>query len=180
MQYPKPIISPEKKPMLNALGWGISIIVLLVVGLMRQKFETSVDFTWLPKIYSSLNAMTAILLLIGLAQVKKKRFGNHQKVMMLAMVTSLLFLIGYVIYHATTPETQYCGEGFIRYIYFTLLISHIILAAIIFPFILFTFIRAVVGEFERHKKLARIVFPLWLYVAFTGPILYFMLYPCYK
>ena len=96
------------------------------------------------------------------------------------MGLSLLFLLSYVAYHTTTEETKYCAEGAIRYVYFFLLITHVVLAGIIFPFILFTFVRAVTGQFDRHKKLAKYVYPLWLYVAITGPVLFLMLMPCYK
>ena len=181
MNYPKPIVNPKKRKMLVNMAWAISAVVLLVVGTMRRiKIETSIDFSWLPGFYSVINAIVAILLIIGLVLIRKKQIGRHQKVMFLAMILSLLFLVAYVIYHITTPETTFCREGNIRYIYFALLISHVVLAAIIFPFILFTFIRAAVGDYVRHKKMAKVVFPFWLYVAITGPLLYIMLYPCYN
>jgi putative membrane protein len=95
------------------------------------------------------------------------------------MFTSALFLLSYVLYHFTTPETRFGGEGVIRYIYFFILITHIILAALTLPFILLTFNRAYTDQFDRHRKMARWVFPLWLYVAVTGPICYLMLKPYY-
>jgi len=95
------------------------------------------------------------------------------------MTTSALFLICYVVYHFTTPETPYCGEGNIRYLYFFLLITHILLAGGILPFILLTFNRGWLGIVDRHRKMARWVFPLWLYVAISGPVIYLMLKPCY-
>ncbi|MCL4157717.1 UNVERIFIED_CONTAM: hypothetical protein GTU68_034633 [Idotea baltica] len=104
----------------------------------------------------------------------------HRKLMTTAMLLSALFLLSYVVYHFTTPETKFCGEGAIRMVYFFFLITHIILAAAILPFILFTYIRAYTNQFEKHVKLARWVFPLWLYVAVTGPILFLMLSPCYN
>ena len=99
--------------------------------------------------------------------------------MIVAMTCSFIFLTMYIVYHTTTPETKYCGEGNIRYVYFFLLISHVILAAVIFPFILFTFIRGYTFQVEKHKKMAKWVFPFWLYVAVTGPVLYIMLNPCF-
>jgi putative membrane protein len=95
------------------------------------------------------------------------------------MVCSALFLISYVLYHFTTPETRYGGQGTMRAIYFFFLITHVVLAAVTLPFILLTFTRAYTNQFERHKKMARWVFPLWLYVAVTGPICYLMLRPYY-
>ena len=100
--------------------------------------------------------------------------------MTLAMISSLLFLLGYVLYHITNADTKFGGVGTIRPIYFFLLITHIVLAAVIFPFILFTYIRAFTGQFIRHKKMARWVYWFWLYVAVTGPVLYLMIKPYYK
>ena len=99
--------------------------------------------------------------------------------MQIAILGSALFLILYVLYHFTSTETSYCGEGNWRYVYFFILITHIVLAAVILPFILFTYIRAYIGDFSRHKKLAKRVWPLWVYVSMTGPIVYLMLRPCY-
>ncbi len=179
-QFPAPVVSPDKKKVLNIVAWVITAVVLLVVAGMRQiKIETSVDFSWLSTFHSTVNGLTALILVYGLILVKRHKYEQHQKVMFLAMIFSLIFLASYVVYHITTKETAYCGEGAIRYIYFALLISHVLLAAIIFPFILFTFIRAITGQYARHKKLAKIVFPFWLYVAVTGPVLYLMLLPCF-
>jgi putative membrane protein len=126
-----------------------------------------------------LNAVTAVILLIAFWHIKNGRVEQHRKAIYLAMATSALFLLSYVLYHFTTPETKYGGEGTMRMIYFFLLITHVILAAVILPFVLFTFTRAYTNQFERHKKMARWVFPLWLYVAITGPICYLMLKPYY-
>ena len=148
---------------------------------MRQiKIETSIDFTFLPPFYSTLNALTAIVLIIAFYFIKQKNVEAHRKSMYVAIALSVLFLLCYVLYHITTPETKYCGEGSIRIVYFILLISHIVLAAVILPFILFTFIRAYTGQISKHRSMATWVYPLWLYVAVTGPIIYIMLRPCYS
>jgi putative membrane protein len=174
----EPNIELEKK--LNKFAWIASGAVFLLVVLMRKiKIDTTIDFSFLPAFYSSLNALTAIFLIAALVFIKKGMANQHRKMMSTAMLTSIFFLLCYVVYHITTPETTYCGIGPIRYFYFFLLISHIILAAVILPFILFTFIRAYTNQFQRHKAMARWVFPLWLYVAITGPVLYWMLMPCY-
>jgi putative membrane protein len=171
-------IALEKK--LNRVSWFVSIVVFLVVVLMRRvKIDTAIDFSFLPPLYSSLNAITAILLIVALFLIKRGMANGHRKVMTMALATSVLFLLCYVLYHITTPDTKYCGVGLIRYFYFFLLISHIVLAAVILPFILFTYIRAYTNQFSRHKSMARWVFPLWLYVAITGPVIYLMLEPCY-
>lgn len=96
------------------------------------------------------------------------------------MACSSLFLLMYVAYHMTSDSTPYGGEGVIRYVYFFILISHIILSVIIIPFVLFTFVRGIAGAYERHKKLARITYPMWLYVAVTGVIVYLMISPYYN
>lgn len=172
-------ISLAKK--LNKIAYVISIVVLLFVLMMRRiKIETDIDFSFLPAFHSSLNALTAILLIIAFVLIRQKKITAHKNIMFAAMITSSLFLLSYVTYHITTPETLYCGVGSIRIVYFILLISHVILAAVIFPFILFTLIRGYTMQVEKHKKMAKWVFPLWLYVAITGPILFLMLQPCYN
>lgn len=165
---------------LNKFAYVISVLVLLLVVMMRRiKIETDIDFGFLPAFHSSLNALTAVLLVIALIFVKQKKIKAHRNVMFAALISSTLFLLSYVIYHFTTPETLYCGEGSIRILYFILLITHVLLAAVIFPFILFTLIRGYTQQVEKHKKMARWVFPIWLYVAITGPVLFLMLRPCY-
>jgi putative membrane protein len=175
----EPDTALEKK--LNPIAWAITTVVLLLVSFMHKvHFETGIDFTFLPAVYSGLNAATAVILLVGLYFIKNKQYEKHEKAMTLAMFTSFLFLLGYVLYHITNADTRFLGQDWIRPVYFTLLISHIVLAAVIFPFILFTYIRAFTGQFDRHKKMARWVYWLWLYVAVTGPILYLMIKPYYK
>lgn len=165
---------------LNIIAYIVSAAVILLVVLMRSvKLDLGVDFSFLPPVHSSLNAVTAVLLIIALIFIKQKKIIAHRNVMFTAMITSALFLVSYVLYHFTTPETLFCKEGSIRIVYFILLISHVILAAVIFPFILFTLIRGFTYQIEKHKKMARWVFPIWLYVAVTGPILYLMLRSCY-
>ena len=174
-----PYIALEKK--LNRAAWATTVVVLLLVTFMhRIHFETGIDFSFLPAVYSALNALTAVILLVGLYFIKNKQREKHEKAMTLAMVSSLLFLLGYVLYHVTNADTRFLGEGWIRPVYFFLLITHIVLAAVIFPFILFTYIRAFTGQFDRHKRMAKWVYWFWLYVAVTGPVLYLMIKPYYK
>ncbi len=165
---------------LNLLAYVVSAAVLFLVVLMRRvKLDLGTDFSFLPPFHASLNALTAVILLMALWFIKRKNVQAHRRAIYVAMMTSALFLLSYVLYHFTTPETRYGGEGLLRYIYFFLLITHVVLAAAVLPFILLTFNRAYTGQFERHKKMARWVFPLWLYVAITGPICYLMLRPYY-
>lgn len=173
-----PNIALEKK--LNRWAYALSAVVLLLVGLMRRvKIDLGVDFSFLPPFHASLNAICAVILLIAFWHIKNGRVEQHRRSIYAAMICSALFLVSYVLYHFTTPETRYGGEGALRAVYFFFLITHVVLAAVILPFVLFTFTRAYTGQFERHKKMARWVFPLWLYVAVTGPICYLMLRPYY-
>jgi putative membrane protein len=171
-------IQLEKK--LNTVAYIVSAVVLLLVGMMRRyKIDLGVDFSFLPPFHATLNALTAVILLVALYFIKNGQVANHRKAIYLAMVTSGLFLLSYVLYHFTTPETKYGGTGVLRMVYFFLLLTHIFLAAISLPFILLTFNQAYTDQYERHRKMARWVFPIWLYVAITGPICYLMLMPYY-
>jgi len=179
MSYNTPNIALAKK--LNIVAYILTVVVLGLVGLMRRvKIDTDIDFTFIPPIIATLNTGAAIMLIVALYFIKRKNIEAHRKSIYAAMTFSFLFLVLYVLYHFTTPETLYCKEGISRSIYFVMLITHIILAAAIFPFILFTFIRAYTGQIEKHRKMARWVYPFWLYVAISGPLLYLMLSPCYK
>jgi putative membrane protein len=165
---------------LNRLAYVVSALVLFLVVLMRRvKVDVGVDFSFLPPLHASLNALSAVILLVAFWFIKQKNVEAHRRSIYAAMVCSALFLLSYVVYHFTTPETRYGGTGIARYVYFFILITHVVLAAVILPFILLTFTRAYTNQFERHKKMARWVFPLWLYVAITGPICYLMLKPYY-
>ncbi len=174
--------TPERllEKRLNLVAYIVSAVVLLLVGLMRRvKIDLGMDFSFLPPFHASLNALTAVILVYALYQIKQKNVEAHRKAIYSAMGTSALFLLSYVLYHFTTPETRFGGEGAIRIAYFFLLITHVVLAAVILPFILLTFNRAFTGQYDRHRKMARWVFPLWLYVAITGPVCYLMLKPYY-
>jgi putative membrane protein len=137
------------------------------------------DFTMLPMVNAIINSCTALVLVIAFIFIRRKQVERHSNMIFVAMTLSFVFLVCYVLYHFTTPETTYCGEGWMRTVYFTFLITHVVLAAVIFPFVLFTFIRGFTGQYARHRKMARWVFPVWLYVAISGPVVYLMLSPCY-
>lgn len=165
---------------LNRVATVISILVIMLVVFMRKiHFDIGIDFDFLPPFHASLNALAALSLMASFYFIKNKNIDAHRKANFLALGLSVLFLLSYVLYHTTTEATRYGGEGAIRYVYFFFLITHVILAAVILPFILFTFIRAYTGQIERHRKMAKWVYPLWLYVAITGPICYLMLRPYY-
>ncbi len=174
----QPNLQLEKR--LNTIAYIVSFVVLLLVGMMRRvKIDLGVDFSFLPPVHASLNALCAVILLFAFYYIKNGQVEKHRRAIYGAMLCSALFLVSYVLYHFTTPETRYGGQGILRAVYFILLITHVVLAAVILPFILLTFTRAYTMQYERHKKMARWVFPLWLYVAVSGPICYLMLRPYY-
>ncbi len=133
----------------------------------------------LPLFHAILNGINFLLLLLGFFFVMKKKFLEHKACMISAAALSSVFLISYVIYHYVAPQAKYGGEGMMRTIYFPILISHILLATIIVPMVLMTLYRGLSGHFEKHKKIARWTLPIWLYVAFTGVIVYLMMRPYY-
>jgi putative membrane protein len=162
----------------------VSIVVPVLVAFLffikLKNFGINVaPMHFLPPIYASINALTAVVLVIAVWAIKNKKQNLHQRLMQFAIALSLAFLATYVAYHMTTDSTKFGGEGAIRYVYFFLLISHILLSITVIPLVLFSYVRALAGEFERHKKLTRITFPLWLYVAVTGVIVYLMISPYY-
>lgn len=165
---------------LNIWATIISVVVVGLVAVMRKipKLDLGIDFSFLPAVYSFMNTLAAFFLLAGLYFIRQKDIERHRKMMFTALSSSFLFLLMYVIYHITTDETHYCGEGMMRNIYFFILITHIVLAAVSFPFILFTFIRGYTMQVEKHKSMARWVYWVWLYVSISGPVVYLMLRPC--
>ena len=159
---------------------GLTVIILFIVGMMRRvKIPTEIDFGFLPPIHAVVNTMAAIALLLAYYYIRKKEVEKHRKSIYTAIAFSALFLLSYVLYHFTTEETRFCKEGTIRTVYFIFLTSHIILAGMILPFIMMAFNRAYCGFYERHKRMVRWVYPIWLYVAISGPICYLLLRPCY-
>lgn len=157
----------------------LSIAIPLVVAVL---FSVKIDVqlpVFLPPIYATLNAFTAVLLVLGFWAIKNKKIALHEKLMKTAIAFSVLFLVLYVAYHMTSDSTKFGGEGIIKTVYFIILITHIILSVIVIPFVLVTYVRAITNQVEQHKKIARFTFPLWLYVAVTGVIVYVMISPYY-
>ena len=161
---------------------AVSIIVFIAISVLsRVKLEVELGFDQhlFAKINAAINSTVSILLLAGLITVRKRNYLLHKRIMIVAIVLSSLFLVSYICHHLFTGETKFGGEGTIRYVYYFILGTHIVFAGIILPFILFTAYRSMIGEYARHKKLARITWPIWLYVAVTGVIVYFMISPYY-
>ena len=177
-----PNLEAEKKynKQIVILSIVIPIVVaaLFSVNLKTLGFDVE-PLTILPPIYATINGFTAIILIIAFWAIKNKKIVLHENLMTTAIGCSALFLILYVAYHMTSDSTPFGGEGFIRYVYFFVLITHILLSIVIIPFVLITYVRAITNNFERHKKIAKITFPLWLYVAVSGVIVYIMISPYY-
>jgi putative membrane protein len=162
---------------------AVSAIVFgIIVSLGRIKLDVQFGFDEhiFARINAAINSTVSVLLLLALIAVKNKKYLLHKRIMITAIILSCLFLVSYICHHLFTGETKFGGEGSIRYIYYFILGTHIILAAVILPFILFTAYRSMIGEFARHKKLARITWPIWFYVAVTGVVVYFMISPYYN
>ena len=177
--------------------WIVSIIIFSVITILaRVKLNVNLGFD--PHLFAAANAIlnsgVTILLLAGLLAVKKRNYLLHRNIMFAAIILSLLFLVSYICHHLFTGDTKY-GDldhngivsaeektvaGSVRLVYYFILLTHIPLAGIILPFILFTAYRSLTGEYEKHKKLARITWPVWLYVAITGVVVYLMISPYYK
>ena len=159
------------------LSVAIPVAVAALFGI--PKINIGGRLAFLPPTYAAINGLTAILLVWAVIAIKNGKRALHEKLIKTCLVCSSLFLLMYVAYHTTSSETSYGGEGTIKYVYFFLLISHIALSVGIIPLVLFTYLHAWTGRFEKHRKMAKKVFPLWLYVAVTGVIIYFMISPYY-
>ncbi|WP_062056516.1 DUF420 domain-containing protein [Aquimarina longa] len=158
----------------------IPLAVALLFGVNLRKLGFDVQpLTFLPPIYATINGITAVILMIAVWAIKNKKVVLHEKLMKIAILCSVLFLLMYIAYHMTSDSTKFGGEGVIRYIYYFILITHIVLSVVVIPFVLVTYVRALAQVFDRHKKIARITFPIWLYVAVTGVVVYFMISPYY-
>lgn len=174
----------EEEKKYKGIIWTLSVIIPLAVaalfGINLPKMGYNVEpLGFLPPIYATINGLTAISLVLAVRAIKRGNARLHERLIKLCMVFSSLFLLMYVAYHMTSESTSFGGEGAIRIVYFFILITHIILSIVIIPFVLFTFIRGIAGAYERHKKLARITYPMWLYVAVSGVVVYLMISPYY-
>lgn len=180
-QLLSPVFQKNDKQARALIGIFSVVVFLAVVVLGRVQLDVEVGFDIhiFARINAILNTIIAVLLLAALVAVKNKKYVLHKQLMMASLVLSVLFLVSYIAHHLLAGETTFGGEGTIRIVYYTILITHIVLAAIILPFILFTAYRGLTSEFAAHKKLARITWPLWFYVAVTGPVVYLMISPYY-
>ncbi|WP_343705470.1 DUF420 domain-containing protein [Flavobacterium sp.] len=158
----------------------IPVVVAILFGVKLKDFGVNVEpLSFLPPIYATTNGITAVVLVWAVLAIKKGNQKLHERLMTFAIALSVAFLVMYVAYHMTSDSTKYGGEGALRYVYFFILITHILLSIAIIPLVLITYVRALAKRFDRHRKIAKITFPLWLYVAVTGVIVYLMISPYY-
>jgi len=160
--------------------WILSVAIPVVVAtLFLIKIPNVNSLTFLPPIYASINAITAIVLTLAYFAIKNKNVLIHERLMKIAIGLSVIFLVMYVAYHMTSDPTPYGGTGILRSTYYFILISHILLSIGIIPLVLVTYVRAISNLFKEHKKIARYTFPIWMYIAVTGVIIYLMISPYY-
>ncbi len=162
---------------------AFSIVVVVLVAFLNwglgKRVDTNLNLAFFPKFHAVLNSIVSILLVLGLYFAKNKQLLKHQFFMGFAFFFSIVFLVSYVIYHTFAEPTSYGGDGFIKYLYYFLLFTHIVLAAIITPFILMTAYYSLSKQFLKHMNLGKMVWPFWFYVAVTGVIIYLMISPYY-
>jgi putative membrane protein len=168
----------EKK--FNNLIAVVSIVIPIVVAvLFGVKIPNVEPLSFLPPIYATINGVTALLLLAAVWAINQGKEKLHQRIMTINIILSLLFLVMYIAYHMTSDSTSYGGEGVISYVYYFILITHIILSIALIPLVLRTYAMAYLKKFEDHRALAKYTFPVWLYVAVTGVVVYLMISPYY-
>lgn len=163
-------------------NWIILLSVAIPVAvavLFMVRLPNVAPLTFLPPIYAIINALTAVLLVSALVAIKKKNSSLHERLMKSAIFLSCVFLVMYVAYHMTSDPTPYGGTGFMRPLYYFILVTHILLSIGIIPMVLITYVRAISKHFADHKRIARITFPIWLYIAVTGVVVYLMIAPYY-
>jgi putative membrane protein len=177
MQTP---IEKKYNKLIIALSAIIPLAVALLFTINLKKLGFNVEpLGFLPPIYATINGVTAVLLVAAVFAIKNNKRLLHERLMKLAILCSVFFLVMYVAYHMTSDSTVFGGEGIVKYVYYFILITHILLSIIIIPLVLITYVKALAQYFTHHKKIARITFPLWLYVAVTGVVIYIMISPYY-
>ena len=170
-------LHPDKVKNARKLIIVLSIVIPLAVAILFKVKIPGYDLSFLPPFYAGINGLTAVLLIGALLAIKNKNINLHQTLIQSSLFLSVLFLLCYVAYHITSDSTEYKGE--LPGVYFPLLISHIVLSVAVIPVVLFTYLFAWQGDYVRHKKWTKFAFPIWLYVAVTGVIVYFMISPFY-
>jgi len=170
-------INQERKSrfLINAISIVVPLVVTVLLGL-PNKLDLGVWTKNLPHAIGLINTLTSFALILGLIFIKLKKIEAHRLLMMISFALGGVFLVCYVTYHLSNPANRFSGEGFIRYIYFFMLITHIGLSLVVLPFVLRAMFYAVTRQFSRHKKIVRFAYPIWLYVSISGVVVYLMLY----
>ena len=162
---------------------SLSIVVFLAIAVLSRvkiDIDPGFDIHVFARVNAIINSTVSITLVAAFVAVRRKQYIIHRNLMFVAILLSALFLVSYIAHHLLAGETKFGGDGAIRYVYYFVLLTHILLAAVILPFILFTAYRALTGDFEKHKKLSRYTFPLWLYVSVSGVLVYLLISPYYS
>jgi len=168
--------SKKYRPLVIAASVLVPVVVAILFTIRIPDAE---PLTFLPPIYAGINGLTSLLLIAALYFIKNGQRKIHELLMKVCIGLSLIFLVMYIAYHMTTDPTPFGGEGVIKYVYYFILVSHILLSIIVIPLVLTSYTRAISSEFISHKKISKITFPVWLYVAVTGVIVYLMISPYY-
>ncbi|MCC5612845.1 DUF420 domain-containing protein [Nostoc sp. CHAB 5834] len=179
METFQPVEERKASRIINVLSIAIPVAVAVMLG-VRQKIELGSWTSYLPHVNAIINSITALLLLMGLYFIRQKNVAAHKRTMLMAFVLGSLFLVCYILYHITHESTPFGGEGWIRPVYYFLLISHIVLSIVVVWFVLRAVYFALSGQIARHKKTVKYTFPIWLYVSVTGVIVYFLIAPYYQ
>jgi putative membrane protein len=169
--------------MARGLIYTVSFVVfaaVVLLGRVQLDVDLGFDIHVFAKANAVINTIVSILLVSALVAVKQGRYALHRNLMFAAILMSVLFLLSYICHHLLAGDTSFGGQGAIRYLYYFILVTHIVLAAVILPFILFTSYRALVAEWAAHRKLAKITWPVWFYVSVTGVVVYLMISPYYQ
>ncbi len=172
------VVRNEKKIKIWITVLSIAIPVV-VAFLFQYRIPGAEPLRFLPPIYATINGLTSLFLIAAVVAIKKGNQRLHQKLMTTCILFSVAFLGMYVAYHMTSESTSFGGEGVLRYAYFFILITHIFLSIVIIPLVLLTYSKAYLKDFQAHRKWAKITFPIWLYVAVTGVVVYLMISPYY-
>ena len=169
-------MNPKRKKIIILLS---VIVPLAVASLFGIRIETEVDFSFLPKVYATLNFFTFIILTMALIAIKSKNRKRHEKLVKTALITTTLFLVLYILYHITSDTTVYGGSGVLKYVYYFILTTHISLSVVVIPLVLVSLGWAMDENFVKHRKIARIAMPIWMYVAISGVMVYLLISPYY-
>ena len=173
------IFIPLAVALLFTIKWDQDQLILLQEVILLENLPTAKPLTFLPPIYACINGLTAFLLIVALIAIKNKRISLHESMMKTAISCSVVFLLMYIAYHITSDPTPYRGVGPQKFIYYFILITHIFLSVAVIPLVLYSYIRAYLTDYEAHKKIVKYAYPIWLYVAITGVVVYLMISPYY-